>query len=475
MNLVNETRAAKELRGVLGLSEPPRRLVEVVTSKIVYELVSTMVGYKACDAALNWLAEVLRVGVPDALALAMKSVPATRAPKVYNLLSNLQLNLLKTEALVDSLSRVTNCERWWRFVVSSLLGSTDERYTGDLTFLTLYWQRGVPGASGFECYRLSGLGVCKDIHSLKRQSVAGFFSIVGIDPTVSNLVRRALEERLCLFFETVRVFGCGKLERLGTKRGSKISGEFDWLRPDGFASEPFEEVAQVPFVSDSKLSEFGGLGGLPVELSSCVWGPALVSVGGRALILDAIHPLLPEDVSKDWPLRNLLSIGSELFYLPVAVLVKLNSAKVVRELDTVWVRKWLEFQRGRFNVLVDVLDVTQKLVEVSFETVSGDEVSVVFPTLQGFERYSIREVLRTPSDFFERVWKVKEKNEGGLGVLLWMEPLFRQLDDFQIPGLGLYLSATPSEFTGGFESLYLKKGARAARLDEVRRSLFDLK
>lgn len=463
MNVVHETRRARELRRKYeGVSTD--ELVELQVAKVVYELFSTVMEYKSGYESLDWAREVHRVGPPWALALALKSVSASM-PKAYKLLSEAHIARLQRDALVESLEEVVVRPPFWTSMLS-YLSSAEARtaHTCDLKFLTLYWNR-TSSSSWGDGYRLSGIGVSSETKGLVRSCLAGFFSLVRVDPTIANQVAHSIEGRKCLLLKTVRAFGCGKLERLGTRRGSEIVGDWGWLSTTDFVDEAFQDVVQAAYVPEKRLRETGGVTGLPFDFGKCVWGPTPVIQGGECVVLDAIHPLLPPEAAGDWPIRNLLAFGGEVAYLPVATLVELDSIQVTGELDVTWVRK--VYQPEYSNFLVDCEALGRVLTLFSIETTTGEVLPVAFPNLSGLDAgFSARAFWRVPTDFAEQVVKLSSQNRS-LGVLMWLEPLARRVGDLEIPCVGVYLSPNPSDFTGGFESLYLKKGKTT--LGEFRR------
>jgi len=469
---------AKDLANSLKATrsdETKRRLLKLVTTSFVYQFLALLVKFKVGKTYLEeWCREVERITPFDLLTFLLKKVPPVG--EIKDIAKELGLFDLATETvqrlLVDAFDED---ESWVKFVLSSF--SREKTYSStvaDITLLPLHWFLLYESrTTGIASYKLSGVGVYEGFKrgDLVRKPFVGFFSFVKADPEVSVEIRNAVKNYSCLSVKTVKVFGTGKLERLGTRRGSQISKE------DVIRGPEFQKVATTPFVPEKKLTEFGGVNGLPFEFSLVTWGPITLlteSDAGKVLVsTEYPHPLLPD---LDWATAKLLSVVNEVPYLPVATLVR-SKVKVVEEVPLVW---FYSIPSKKNRVLlpsprsIESVRGEKGVVAVEFE-VSGTREKVVayFPSTKARRVIgaSALDAIRIPCEFAEAVSKKAEKSPSDLGVLLWLEPLVPSLGDATVPRWGVYFSTEPTEFTGGVESIYSQYHSEPsfATLESVRR------
>lgn len=452
-----------------------KHLLKLVTTSFVYQFFTLLVKFEVGRTFLEeWCREVERVSPFDLLTLLLKKAPPVG--EVKDVAKELMLSYLANET-VQRLFRgaFDEDEAWVKFVLNFF--SREKTYSStvaDVTLLPLYWFLLYESrATGIASYKLSGVGVYEGFKrgDLVRKPFVGFFSFVKADPEASIEIRNAVRNYSCLSVKTVKVFGTGKLERLGTRRGSPISRENVIRRPE------FQKVATTPFVPERRLVEFGGVNGLPFEFSLVSWGPITLltesDVGKVLVSTEYPHSLLP---TLDWATAKVLSIVNEVPYLPVATLVR-SEVKVVGEFPLVW---FYSTPSKKNRVLlpsprsIEGAEGERGVVAVEFE-ISGtrEKVVVCFPSTKARRAIgsSALDAVRIPCEFAETLLKKVEKSPRDLGVLLWLEPLVPSLGDATVPRWGVYFSTEPTEFTGGVESIYTQYHPESnfTTLESVRR------
>lgn len=438
--------------------ENKRNLLKLVITSFVYQFFALLVKYRDGKAFLEkWCREFERLPPFDLLALLLKKVPLVG--EVKDIVKGLGLYSLSTEAVRELFEEAFNeDEAWIKFILSFF--SSEKTYfstVADITLLPLHWFLLYESkTTGIASYKLSGIGVYEGFKrgDLVKKPFVGFFTLIKTDPEASIEIRNAVRNYSCLSVKTVKVFGTGKLERLGTRRGSPISRENVIRGPE------FQKVATTPFVPESKLTKFGGIDNLPFEFSLVSWGPITIltrsEMGNVLVSTEYPHPILP---TLDWATAKILSVVNEIPYLPIATLVR-SEVKVVDEVPLVWfystpskkTRVILPSPRSIENATGE-----KGIIAIEFE-ISGTREKVVtyFPSTKARRIIgaSALDAVRIPCEFAETILKKVERSPRELGVLLWLEPLIPTLDKITIPRWGIYFSTEPTEFTGGVESIY---------------------
>ncbi len=460
MAVSNVARTFANSLKVTHSEEAKKSLLKLTTTTFLYQFFALLAKYEKGAAFLKrWCREYERLSPFELLALTLKKVPSVG--EVEDVVRGLRLRDLSTKAVQELFEEAFDeDEAWVKFVLSFF--SREKTYAttvADVTLLPLHWFHLYESkTTGTTFYKLSGVGVYESFKrgdSTKRPLV-GFFTLVKSDPTTSTEIGNAVRNCSCLSVKTVKVFGTGKLERLGTRRGSPISRENVIRGPE------FHKVATTPFVSESKLVEFGGINRLPFEFSHVSWGPITLltkSEVEKVLVsTEYLHPILS---TLDWATARVLSVVNEIPYLPVATLVR-SEVKVVDEVPLAWF--YSATSRGTKVILPSprrIEDVAGERGAVGVEfVVTGTREKVVayFPSTKARKTIgaSVADAVRMPCEFAETVLKKVEKSSREFGVLFWLEPLVPTLNEVVVPRWGVYFSTEPTEFTGGVRSIYAR-------------------
>lgn len=463
---------------VTHCDETKRSLLKLVTTSFVYQFLTLLVKFECGSEHLKgWCREIERISPFDLLTQLLKTVPLVG--EIKNIVKVLRLNDLSYNSVRNTFENAFDeDERWIKFVLSFF--SREKAYlstVADVTLLPLHWfLLHESRNTGIASYKLSGLGVYEGFKrgNLVKKPFVGFFSLIKVDPETSVEIKNAVKNYSCLSVKTVKVFGTGKLERLGTRRGSPIAKENVIRGPE------FQKVATTPFVPEKKFTELGGISHLPFEFSLVAWGPITLLTESNAkkvlVSTEYPHPILPD---LDWVTARLLSVVNEIPYLPVATLVR-SKVRVVEELPLIWFYS-TPSKKNRVVLpsprSIESIEGERGVVAVEFE-VSGtrEKVVVYFPSAKARRIIgaSALDAVRIPCEFAETVLKKAERTSRDLGVLLWIEPLVPTLGSVTIPRWGIYFSTEPTEFTGGIESIYAQYYSKPnfSTLESVRRIFY---
>lgn len=450
---------AKHLK-ITNSEEGYKKVLKLSATTFIYQFLSSVAKFKKGVKFLKeWCREVERISPFELLAFLLKGVPLVR--EIKEIANKTYLTRLAPKAVEKVLKNAfEEDETWVKFLIKFFAKNTTYTSTVvDTTILPLHWYPLFERQDGTSAYKISGVGIYEGFkrRDLVRKPFVGFFSLVKTDPEVSLVVRSAVKNYSCLSIRTVKVFGTGKLERVGSRRGSPITKENIIRGPE------FQKVATTPFVPEKKLFELGKIENLPFDFSNVLWGPLTVTtetdIGKVVVSSEFPHPLIP---TLDWPTSKILSTVNEFPYVPVATLVN-SKVKVLEKLPLVWFHT---FPSKRTKVLVSSpseitnIQEAQAVVAVEFKTTGTNERFVVyFPSTKAWKLIgaSALDAIRIPCDFAEAVLSKVENASRSLGVLLWLEPLIPMLDETSsIPRWGVYYTDKPSEFTGGVESVYLR-------------------
>lgn len=486
------SKRVEDLVEELGLNMSPaaRQVVAIALGKFAYELASFLLKFREMRNLMREQRGDLSNAyghnlVGWALSILSEASDSTRK-HLFKTLSELGISINDLDAISRFLDKT---EKWKECLAKPFLHSNYKPVTVDLKFLPVYWYPIKESNKGYVSLKTSGFAVAELVRSGKSQSGVGFFSKIGIFSSSRDIFLRSARRRGYFNIKTVRKFDVGKLERLGTKRSSKISLD------SSPSQHIIDRLTAVPFASTRTLSLLlSECRSFPVYLPDLVWGPLTVQTrfDSTTFIVSSSHlSVFRHSITNSHAPKEVFDAINEQLYIPLATLVKprLDLLDYSKETNVSNLFFFDVVRNGEVLLIKPsarspAWSKNQALALVPFELVGMDRtIWVTFPVASKVESLhgkSAWDILGLTMDFYEDVKRAMESElkyakEGEL-VLVWLEPVGRSCDKVDdrecLPRWGVYLSRRPSEFTGA-EGIYSKY--TASRLDYLKEVGFNCK
>ncbi len=462
-------------------------LIRLCSGKHLYEVASYLLKFVNPRVLMaESRSDIHRMGFGLWLTYVLREAFDGEIPQQLKALFGISENLEELEVS----SEIVESSKSWEKLLAEPFSElqTYKPVRADLSFLPLYYYPRFQTQDGVVGIKMSGLATLKEAVGGAPRSAVGFFSTVTLKGISKEIVIKAARRRGYFNLKTVNVYSVGKLDRLGTRRGSPITrGDFVEC------GHEFDALMAVPFVSGPLVNKILSSEKFPVYAPDLAWGPiSVVCEWGKdtfVVISDLPHPFTQLAGIK-CP-EGAFAWVNELPYIPLATLVRpAFDPRQFNELPKYSLVFCEAVSAKRCLVLkpsVDDIEPSKNevLIGIPFEVVeTGEVIEVLFPSLNGSRSLlgkSVLDVLRIPCEFAEDVLEKLKRQARLMGDyeygLLWLEPVGTPFTEegFGFPRWGVLVTSTPTDFTGG-SSIYTKYSRdevakKHRKLREVRSSL----
>jgi len=462
-------------------------LIRLCSGKHLYEVASYLLKFRKPRALMaQSRLDIHRMGFGLWLTYVLREAYGDGIPQQLKALFGISRSLEELEVV----SEIVESAKPWEMLLAEPFSEcqTYKPTRADLSFLPLYYYPRFQTPDGVTGVKMSGLVSLRETFGGAPRSSVGFFSTVTLEGISREIVMKAARRRVFFNLKTVNVFSVGKLDRLGTRRGSPIT-RGDLVE----GGHEFDALMAVPFVSGPLVNKIFSSEKFPVYAPDLAWGPISIVCEREKDVL-VVTSDLPHPFTQLAGVRSPESTFAwvnEVPYIPIATLVR--PAFDPKQFEKLPKYSLVFFQsvsvKKSLVLRPSVSDIdppkNEALIGIPFEVVETEEVvEVLFPSLSSSRSLlgkSALDVLRIPCEFAEdvrekimrRVWQGRSDEYG----LLWLEPvgtLFTE-EGFGFPRWGVYLTTTPTDFTGG-SSIYTKYSRdevakKYRKLEEIRASL----